>query len=448
MVSAATYRLLTVGAQKKPTYSNSEFHYLCLNAVARHRFVGPGHECRKDNGRNNDVKQSLFSCLQNKRTKLIVGLMSGTSADGIDAALVRVNGNGVQTHLKQLVFGSYPYPAGLRSLILQNSLPGTGSVDLICELNILIAHFFADAVKKVARKARIRVADIDLIGSHGQTVHHLPQPKRMFGKTIRSGLQIGDPSTIAKLTGITTVGDFRTGDMAVGGQGAPLVPYFDYLMFRSKTKNRILLNLGGSANFTALPRNCLVEDVIAFDTGPANMVIDALMMELYGRKFDRNGSVAQSGWASEDLLSELMSHPYFKQRPPKSTGREMFGSIILPLMLKHRRTHDTADLIATATRWTALSVFDQYKRFIERRMSADEVLVSGGGAHNLAVMTGLQDYFHPVPVKKIESIGFSSDAKEAICFAVLANETICEHPSNVPGVTGASRPVVLGKICL
>jgi len=374
--------------------------------------------------------------------------MSGTSADGIDAALVRVSGSGVGTHLTQLDFGTYPYPAGLRSLILENSLPGTGSVDLLCELNVVIAHFFADAVKKIARKARVRLSDIDLIGSHGQTVHHLPQLKRIFGKTIRSGLQIGDPATIAKLTGITTVGDFRTGDMAVGGQGAPLVPYFDYLMFRSKTKNRILLNLGGIANFTALPKKCSVEDVVAFDTGPANMVIDGLMLELYGRKFDRNGSIAQSGWVATDLLSELMTHPYFKQRPPKSTGREVFGKMILPKILKHRRTLEKEDLIATATRWTALSVFDQYKRFIEKRMSADEVLVSGGGAHNRSVMTGLQECFHPVPVKKIESIGFSSDAKEAVCFAVLANETICEHPSNVPRVTGASRPVILGKICL
>jgi len=394
------------------------------------------------------MTQTRLTSLQKKRTKLIVGLMSGTSADGIDAALVRVRGSGVDTHLTQLAFGTYSYPPGLRSLILQNSLPGTGSVDLLCELNILVAHFFADAVKKVARKAHIRLADIDLIGSHGQTVHHLPQPKRHYGKTIRSGLQIGDPSTIAKLTGITTVGDFRTGDMAVGGQGAPLVPYFDYLMFRSKTNNRILLNLGGIANFTALPRNCSAEDVLAFDTGPANMVIDAVMQELYGKKIDRNGNIAQSGWISTDLLSELMAHPYFSQRPPKSTGREVFGKMMLPEILKHRRTLEKEDIIATVTRWTALSVYDQYTRFVERRMCADEILVSGGGAHNRSVMTGLQEYFHPVPVKKIESIGFSSDAKEAICFAVLANETISEHASNIPSVTGASRSVVLGKICL
>ena len=391
---------------------------------------------------------SKLAALQKKKTKLVIGLMSGTSADGIDAALVRIHGCGPSTRIQQLAFATYPYPPGLRELILRNSLPGTGSVDLICDLNVLIAHFFADASRSIARKGGVELSSVDLIGSHGQTVHHLPQPHKVFGKEIRSGLQIGDPATIARLTGVTTVGDFRTGDMAVHGQGAPLVPYFDYLLFRSKTKNRILLNLGGIANFTALPKGCSVKDIMAFDTGPANMVIDALMMELFAKKFDRNGAVAGRGWVVNDLLAELMEHPYFRQSPPKSTGREMFGSMILPRILRYRKTIDDFDLVATVTRWTAVSVFDQYSRFIRRRMRADEVLVSGGGAHNAEIMASLQDCFEPVPVTAIESIGFSSDAKEAVCFAVLANETLSEHPSNVPRVTGASHSVVLGKICL
>jgi len=391
---------------------------------------------------------SRISALQKKRTKLVVGLISGTSADGIDAALVRVNGSGTSTKLKQLAFDTYPYPPKLRSLILENSLPGAGSVDLICDINILVAHFFADAVKKIARKARVGLSAIDLVGSHGQTVHHRPQPRKMFGTTIRSSLQIGDPSTIAKLTGITTVGDFRTGDMAVGGQGAPLVPFFDYLMFRSRTRNRILLNLGGIANFTALPRNCSVNDVVAFDTGPANMVVDALMTELFRTKYDKDGRKARQGSVSASLLADLMSHPYFSQKPPKSTGREMFGAMILSRILKHRRIMKKEDLIATATQWTAFSVYDQYRRFVEADMKVDEVLVSGGGAHNAAMMNSLRDYFRPASVRTVESVGFSSDAKEAICFALLANETISENPSNVPRVTGATRPVILGKICL
>ena len=391
---------------------------------------------------------SKLATLQKKRSKLIVGLISGTSADGIDAALVRVNGGGTSTRVAQIALDSYQYPPELRTLILGNSLPGTGSVDLICELNVLVAHFFADAVKKIARKARVALPEIDLIGSHGQTVHHLPVPKKSFGKLIRSGLQIGDPSTIAKLTGIVTVGDFRMGDMAVGGQGAPLVPYFDYVALRSRTKNRIVLNLGGIANFTALPKKCTSTDVVAFDTGPSNMVIDALMMKFYGRKYDTGGEVAMKGKIIPELLANLMTMPYFAMRPPKSTGRELFGAMVLPGILAYEGKTVTEDLIATVTRWTTFSVFDQYKRFVVKKMKADEVIVSGGGAHNQAIMRALEEYFKPAPVKRLESLGFSADAKEAICFAILANETISERPSNVPSVTGAKRPVVMGKICL
>lgn len=386
--------------------------------------------------------------LQQKKTRLVVGLISGTSADGIDAALVRVSGNGTSTRARLLAFDTYPYPKNLRELVLNNSLPGTGSVDLICELNILIAHFFADAVKNIARKGNVKLSQIDLVGSHGQTVHHLPIPKRMFGKSVRSTLQIGDPSTIAQLTGIPTVGDFRTADMAAGGEGAPLVPYFDYLMFRSKTKNRILLNLGGIANFTALPKNCSVNDVVAFDTGPANMIIDALMMKFYKKTYDAGGTVALKGDLVPELLLDMMSNPYFKQKPPKSTGRELFGRMFLPGVLKKAKRLKREDIIATVTELTPFSVFDQYNRFIAPMMKADEVLVSGGGAHNNAIMEALQDYFHFASVRRIEDVGFSADAKEAICFAVLANETISGNPSNVPSVTGASRPVILGKICV
>ncbi len=386
--------------------------------------------------------------LQEKRTKLVIGLISGTSADGIDAALVRITGNGTSTRLHQLAFTTLPYPPKLKELILKNSLPGTGSVDLLCELNILIAHYFADAARRVARNAGYSFSKIDLIGSHGQTVHHLPAPKRIFGKTVRSTLQIGDPSTIAKLTGVPTVGDFRTADMAVGGEGAPLVPYFDYLMFRSKTKNRILLNLGGIANFTALPKNCSPREVLAFDTGPANMVIDACMKKFYRKEFDRGGATAFRGELLPDLLMKMMGHPYFAQRPPKSTGRELFGKMFISKLLKETKGLRREDVVATVTELTAFSVFDQYHRFIARKMKVDEVLVSGGGVHNHAIMEALRDYFPAASVKPLDQLGFSSDAKEAVCFAVLANETIMENPSNVPSVTGARLPVVLGKICL
>lgn len=389
-----------------------------------------------------------LSKLQNKHSKLVVGLISGTSVDGIDAALVRITGSGTSTRVQQVALASYPYPKKLRELILANSLPGTGSVDLLCELNVLCAHFFADAVKNIARKAGVPLSRIDLIGSHGQTVHHLPVPKKMFGKTVRSTLQLADPSTIAKLTGIATVGDFRMADMAVGGEGAPMVPYFDYLMFRSTKFNRLLLNLGGIANFTVLPKNCSTGDVVAFDTGPANMLIDALTQKFYHKPFDRGGKLGLKGNIIPDLLVWMMSHPYFKQKPPKSTGRELYGKHYVLEILKHAKNFPREDVLATVTELTAFSVFDQYNRFIAKKMRVDEVLVSGGGAHNRALMEALQDYFRTARVKPLENVGFSSDAKEAICFAVLANETIAEHPANIPSVTGAKKPVVLGKICL
>ncbi len=391
---------------------------------------------------------SRISALQRKKTKLAIGLISGTSADGIDAALVRIRGKGTATRVQLLAYETYPYPKGLRELILANSLPGTGSVDLLCRLNILCAHMFADAVKKLTRAARIPLSQIDFIGSHGQTVHHLPHPYRMFGKTIRATLQIGDPSTIAQLTGIPTVGDFRVADMAVGGQGAPLAPYFDFIVGRSRTKHRLLLNLGGIANFTVLPRNCTVNDVIAFDTGPANMVIDALMQRFFKKKYDAGGRIALRGTVQPQLLSWMMDHPYLRLHPPKSTGREEFGTMFITELLQHAKGIAREDLIATATEFTARSIFDQYQRFISTRMKVDEVLASGGGIHNKAIMRSLARHFAPAAVKPIETIGVSSDAKEAVFFAVFANETIAELPSNVPSVTGARKPVILGKICL
>lgn len=386
--------------------------------------------------------------LQEKKSKLVVGLMSGTSVDGIDAALVRISGNGTRTRIEQMAFDTYDYPKEFRNLVLANSLPATGSVDLLTRLNVLVAHFFADAVKKIARKGSVRLSQIDLIGSHGQTVHHLPKPERHFGKTIRSTLQIGDPSTIAKLTGIPTVGDFRSADMALDGEGAPLVPYFDFLMFRSKTKNRILLNLGGIANFTMLPRNCTTNDVIAFDTGPSNMIVDGLMMKFYHKRYDEGGKVGLKGRVLPGLLAWMMNQPYLAQRPPKSTGRELYGEMYQKEFLKRGQGERKQDLIATAAAFTAESIYDQYVRFVRRHMRVDEMLASGGGTYNQAIMRRLQRSFAPATVRTIEDIGFSSDAKEAICFAVLANETISENPSNIPSVTGAVRPTILGKICL
>jgi anhydro-N-acetylmuramic acid kinase len=367
--------------------------------------------------------------------------------DGIDAVLVRVRGNGLMTHFQQLAYAEFPFPAGLRALLLKNSIPGTSCVDEIARLNFLLAELYAGAVAKLARRAGISMRNINLIGSHGQTIQHLPRPKRMFGKTIRATLQIGDPSVLAAITGIPTIGDFRVADMAVGGQGAPLVPYFDWLVFRSKKYHRLLLNIGGIANITVLPKNCAPEDVVAFDTGPGNMVVDSLMHEFYGKPFDNDGKTALSGAVSLDLFGRIVKHPYLRRRPPKSTGREEFGEGFVSDLLRLARGYDRKDIVATASQFTAFAIYDGYKRFVHKDVMVDEVIVSGGGARNKFFLDELRRYFVGARVRLIDEFGISADAKEALCFAILANESFAGNPGNLPSVTGAERRVILGKIC-
>ncbi|MBI4535181.1 MAG: anhydro-N-acetylmuramic acid kinase [Ignavibacteriae bacterium] len=381
------------------------------------------------------------------KSKLIVGLMSGTSLDGIDAVLLRVHGHGATTRFTQLAFVEKQFPQGLKTLLLKNSNPGTSSVDDIARLNFLLAELYAEAVGSVTQRARVKISKVDLIGSHGQTIRHLPKPHRMFGKPIRSTLQIGDPSVLATLTGICTVGDFRVADMAAGGQGAPLVPYFDWLAFRSKTRNRLLLNIGGIANMTVLPRNCTPDQVYAFDTGPGNMVVDTLMHEFYGKPYDDSGETASRGAVSLDLFDQMIRHPYLKQKLPKSTGREEFGREFAEQFISRAKRYDREDIIATASQFTAFAVYEGYKRFVQKKMRADEVIVSGGGSKNRFFLDELRRYFAGAGVRLIDELGVSSDAKEAICFALLANETMAGITTNMPSVTGAKRKVVLGKIC-
>lgn len=381
------------------------------------------------------------------RSRLVVGLMSGTSLDGIDAVLLRVKGDGASTSFRQLAFCHLVFPRGLRELLVKNSDPSSSRVDEIARLNTLLAHLYSDAVRSVVRKAGKKLTEVELIGSHGQTIQHLPRPVRMFGRNIRTTLQIGDPSALATLTGITTVGDFRLADMAAGGQGAPLVPYVDWLLFHSKARNRILLNIGGIANFTVLPWNCGPDKVIAFDTGPGNMIVDAMMQRLYQRPYDRGGATACKGLVILELFDWLKQHPYLKRPPPKSTGREEFGEKLVSELLVRARHYDREDIVATAAQFTAFAVFDGYRRFVGRRQAIDELIVSGGGMKNRYIMGALENYFRQTRVKAIDELGISSEAKEAICFAILANECLAGNPANMPSVTGAKRRVVLGKIC-
>jgi anhydro-N-acetylmuramic acid kinase len=383
----------------------------------------------------------------NTHKKLIAGLMSGTSADGVDAVLIELRGNGSTTKFKQLSFKTYPYPRGFKQFLLKNSNPATARLDEITRLNVLIGMFFADAAGKITRSAGYSLDNVYLIGSHGQTIQHLPQTVQMFGKSVLATLQIGDPSVIAKLTGVPTVGDFRLGDIAVGGSGAPLVPYMDYIVFRSQSKNRALLNIGGIANITFLPKSCGVDDVLAFDTGPGNMLIDALMKKFYHKEFDKNGATAFKGRILEDLMADLVGTPYLMEKPPKSTGRELFGETLVGKIMRKYRGARKVDIISTVTEFTALSIYMGYKKFISKRAKLDELLVSGGGVHNAYLMEALSSYFVNTKVMPLDDLGFSSDAKEAICFAILANEAIEGNPANITGATGAKRRTILGKIC-
>lgn len=390
--------------------------------------------------------QKLFS----KEKKLAVGLISGTSLDGVDAALLEIRNHGTDTEIRLIQFQSQPYPPGLKETILENSTPGRGRVDALCRLNALLGEIFAEAAHSVIASAGLSPADVDLIGSHGQTVHHLPEETELFDHQIKSTLQLGEPAIIAKRTGRVTVADFRPADMALDGQGAPLVPYFDYVMLRSTQKNRVALNIGGIANFTVLKKNGTVDDVMAFDTGPGNMVIDALMHKLFNKPYDDNGQTAQRGKVSEQLLTFGMEHPFIKKSPPKSTGREEFGEAFCERFIAegNRLQLSPADLVATAAQLTARSVWQNYQTFFATDLPLHELIVSGGGARNTYLMAALQTTFQNVSVKTTDEFGIPADAKEAICFAVLANETLAGNPNNIPRATGATKPTILGKICL
>jgi anhydro-N-acetylmuramic acid kinase len=412
------------------------------------------------------------------RGELFVGLMSGTSADGIDAvvAALRGQGRGLRATLRAHVHT--PFAARLRQRVLHACLHGT--VAEICELNFALGECFADAALAAIHKAGLKPAQITAIGSHGQTVHHLPNAR------LPSTLQIGEPCVIAERTGITTVADFRVRDMAAGGQGAPLVPYTDWALFTDKTCPRIVQNIGGIGNLTFLPPGAGVSDVLAFDTGPGNMIMDAVMTTLTkGRRaYDREGRLAARGKVSEALLAECMKHPYVRRRPPKTTGREEFGEMFVRwfLSLARKLRLDDADIVATATAFTAESIVEAYRRFVFPNLAPAllaklRIILGGGGAKNLTLVRMLrQRLAHDLRVHRVAAVDASADgpqrrdgrggetarnsieilthadfgipdsAKEALAFAILAHATLHGRPSNVIGSTGARRSVVLGKI--
>jgi anhydro-N-acetylmuramic acid kinase len=381
-----------------------------------------------------------------KRKRKIVGLMSGTSADGVDAALVEIEGCGLDTKVELIEFITYPFPEYVRGRIFQLFPPSSCSVEVVCKVNFALGRVFAQAALDVIARAGLRTSEVDLIGSHGQTICHLPD------SLVRSTLQIGEPAVIAHRTGIVTVGDFRVADVAAGGQGAPLVPYVDFLLFRDKEKTRAIQNIGGISNVTVLRAGGSPEDILAFDTGPGNMLMDeAVRIITDGQKnYDRNGEMASKGVPSDHLLRKLLSHPFIHRPPPKTTGREEFGTRLVRELFDEARQLGISDvdLLATVTTYTVDCIHQNYEQFILPGYDISEILVSGGGLHNLTLMGLLRERFRPIPVRSVEDFGLVSDAKEAVAFAVLANETIHGNPSNVPSATGAERPAILGKITI
>ena len=384
------------------------------------------------------VSRTNWTTLGRKATLRVVGLMSGTSADGIDAAVVDVSLRGV----KLRAFRTYPYPPAVRREVLA-LCAGAGGVGDVCRMNFRLGELFAAAVLRLAEDNGVDLASVDLVGSHGQTICHLPDGS---GRRGRSTLQIGEASVIAEKTGITTVADFRPRDIAAGGLGAPLVPRTDHFLFACPDRTRILCNIGGIANVTHLPAGGPADSAIAFDTGPGNMVIDELVRRFTGgrRQFDRGGRLAARGSVHECLLGELLALPYFRRRPPKTAGREQFGTAFADELLRRakRLRLDGADLLATATALTGRSI----ARACKRLGRADELVLCGGGSRNATLMAMLRDAMAPTPVRIMDELGLDADAKEAVSFAILATMTVRGVAGNVPSATGAAHPALLGKI--
>jgi len=372
--------------------------------------------------------------------RLAIGIMSGTSMDGIDAALVELDGSFTDTRLRFLAGRSDPFSAHLVTKLKRCIHPTTSTAELMCSVHFELALAYADTVRRLLADVDLTSTDIAFVACHGQTIYHI---NALRDDLVRSSLQLGDGSVLAQVLGIPTVSNFRNADIAHGGTGAPLVPYADFVLFQHDSKTRVLHNIGGISNITILPECSTLDDVIAFDTGPGNMMIDDAMRILYGREYDHDGSVAASGIVRDKLLDHILGHPFFALAPPKSTGREQFGIQYTEELIERFDHLAKEDIIATLTEAAAQSMADALQRYAP---AADELIVSGGGAANIHLVSRLQARMPDLTITTTDDHGIPAIYKEAIAFAVLGNETMQHKPSNVPGATGASRSVVLGQI--
>lgn len=383
--------------------------------------------------------------LREKPSRRIIGLMSGTSADGVTAALTEIAGTGADATVRLLAHGTYPYPEGVRARLFSLFTPGASTVRDVCEMNFVIGGCFASAAIRLLQEHGLGPGDADMVGSHGQTVWHQPRAEPVAGVAATSTLQIGEPAVISKDTGLPVVADFRKADMAAGGQGAPLTPYLDYALHRHPTKSRVLQNIGGIANLTFIPASAAHEDVVAFDTGPGNMIMDAVAQRYLGLSHDADGGLARSGSVHPGLLSVLLKHPYYGWAPPKTTGREEFGEQYASEVITYGEFLGLkpGDIAATVTALTAETIANAYKRYLPGPV--DEVYVSGGGSRNPALMGMLRSRLGAA-VHDYSELGMPGEAKEAVLVALLANEHVMGTPANLPSATGAGKRVVLGSL--
>ncbi|HLI64022.1 MAG TPA: anhydro-N-acetylmuramic acid kinase [Terriglobales bacterium] len=384
---------------------------------------------------------------------IVAGVMSGTSADGINVALVRIQGRGFRSRLELLAHYPFPYPAEVRRAVLAMMNAGAAHVADLARLNFLLGELYANAVRTSQRRARL---ECELVGCHGQTLYHQGVAEPFLGHRVACTWQSGEAALIAAKLGVPVVSDFRPADMAAGGKGAPLVPFLDYALYRHRRYGRIVQNLGGIGNLTAIVPRALPEQVIAFDTGPGNMVIDAVTEHLFGKAYDRNGRLAARGEPIERVLRELLRNPFFRRPPPKTAGREQFGREFVREFLRLCRHADPNDIVATAAALTAQSIGIAVRRFVLPLLKNQEAkparfrefVVSGGGTRNVTLMRMVREELAPLKmrVRTSDDFGMPSEAKEAAAFALLAYQTWRRLPSNVPSATGAQRPAVLGKI--
>jgi len=386
------------------------------------------------------------------KSRWAVGLISGTSMDGIDAALVSLGGPAAHPEVRLRAFRTIPYPAEIRHALMRVACGSATTAGEISRLNFILGERFAAAALAVCRMGGVSPQRLWVIGSHGQTIYHQGPARRSRAAGnaphVASTLQISEPSVIAEETGAPVVADFRTADMAAGGHGAPLAPMVDYLLLRDAKRGVVALNLGGIANVTVLPRGAKLKDVFGFDTGPGNMVIDSLVSHFtQGRKrYDAGGRWATRGEVREDLLTGMLALPFFKQSPPKSAGREQFGLEFVARYFLRQKGQTAENLLRTATEFTARSVADALRRFVIPRAPIQRLVVSGGGAHNRLLLSRLGELLPGVEVRLSDEFGLPVDAKEAIAFAVLADRTLRGLPGNLFAVTGARHAVILGKV--